>query len=200
MRTFLRAATALLVGCSLITLLFTPYAQTNAAADSLSDSVFRLHIIANSDSVEDQRVKLLVRDALLNYEATHMRGAADRDAAREALMADGEALLAVAENTLKENGFCYGAQLYVGTFAFPERVYFEKTYPAGDYEALRVVLGSGQGKNWWCVMFPPLCILELPNGEIDVERLQLDSLLLKLIKEADGGKLWKKITGLLQTS
>ena len=197
---FLRTATALLVGFVLVTLLFIPHTQADTADNSLYNSVFRLHIIANSDSPEDQHVKLLVRDALLNYEATRMRGAANREEAKEALMADGESLLAVAENTLRENGFSYGAQLYVGTFAFPERVYFEKIYPAGDYEALRVVLGSGQGKNWWCVMFPPLCILELPNGEIDVERLQMNSLLLKLIKEADGGKLWRKITELLQTN
>ena len=196
MRFFKRKALSLLLVISLLLLCF----NRNADCDSLYESVFRLHIIANSDSTEDQRVKLLVRDALLEYEARQMRGAADKRDAKQSLMADGEALLKIVENALQKNGFSYGAQLFVGTFEFPERSYSGKTYPAGDYEALRVVLGKGQGKNWWCVMFPPLCILELPNGDIDVEELQLDSLLLKLIKEADGGKLWKKIIDLLPTS
>lgn len=201
MRISVRMLSVFLLVCTLFSLCFASAGAEKAPEDnSVYDSVFRLHIIANSDSAEDQRVKLLVRDALLEYEARHMRGASDREQAKSALMMDGEALLETVEKTLRENGFSYGAQLYVGTFAFPERSYAEKTYPAGNYEALRVVLGDGQGKNWWCVMFPPLCILELPNGEIDVERLKLDSLLLKLIKEADGGKLWKKITGFLQTS
>jgi len=196
MRFFKRKALSLLLVISLLLLCF----NRNADCDSPYESVFRLHIIANSDSTEDQRVKLLVRDALLEYEARQMRGAADKRDAKQSLMADGEALLKIVENALQKNGFSYGAQLFVGTFEFPERSYSGKTYPAGDYEALRVVLGKGQGKNWWCVMFPPLCILELPNGDIDVEELQLDSLLLKLIKEADGGKLWKKIIDLLPTS
>lgn len=197
MRVFAQRFFAVLLACTLI---LPCLAAAGAKPESPYESVLRLHIVANSDSAEDQRVKLLVRDALLEYEARHMRGAADREAAMAALMADGEGLLKVAEGALNNNGFTYGAQLYAGTFPFPERSYGGKIYPAGDYEALRVVLGSGQGKNWWCVMFPPLCILELPNGEIDVERLKLDSLLLKLIKEADGGKLWKRITELLQTS
>lgn len=170
------------------------------SSSELYGSVLRLHILANSDSAEDQRVKLLVRDALLEYEAQHMSLASDKAAARQALMADGAALLRVAEEALAQNGASYGAQLCIGTFAFPARSYGGATYPAGDYEALRIILGDGAGKNWWCVMFPPLCILELPDGEIDVEGLKLDSLLLKRIKEADGGKLWKKITELLQIS
>jgi stage II sporulation protein R len=196
MRFFKRKALSLLLVFCLLSLCF----NRNATSDSPYETVFRLHIIANSDSTEDQRVKLLVRDALLEYEAQHMSGASDKRDAKQSLMSDGEVLLEIVENALQENGFSYGAQLCVGTFPFPERSYSGKTYPAGDYEALRVVLGKGQGKNWWCVMFPPLCILELPNGDIDVEELQMDSLLLKLIKEADGGKLWKKIIGLLPTS
>ncbi|HWR20079.1 MAG TPA: stage II sporulation protein R [Clostridia bacterium] len=196
MRFFKRKALSLFLVFSLVPLCF----NHNAASDSPYQSVFRLHIIANSNSTEDQQVKLLVRDALLEYEAQHMRGATDKQDAKQSLMADGEALLSIVENALHQNGFSYGAQLCVGTFPFPERSYSGKTYPAGDYEALRVVLGNGEGNNWWCVMFPPLCILELSNGEIDVEELQLDSLLLKLIKEADGGKLWKKIIDLLPTS
>ena len=198
MRVLIRLVSVSLLLCVLFTL-FLSVSHGLGADDDPTKSVLRLHILANSNSEEDQRVKLLVRDALLNCISSNMQGAADRDAALLALMVNGGALLDTAEKTLRENGFSYGVQLYAGTFPFPERTYGDTTYPAGNYKALRVVLGGGEGKNWWCVMFPPLCILELPNGEIDVERLKLDSLVLKLIKEVNGGKLWKKIAGLLQT-
>ncbi len=198
MRVLIRLVSVFLLLCVLFTLCFSA-SRGLKADDDPTKSVLRLHILANSDSEEDQRVKLLVRDALLSCMSSNMRGAADRDAALLALMENGEALLDTAEKTLRDNGFSYGVQLYAGIFPFPERTYGDTTYPAGNYEALRVVLGGGEGKNWWCVMFPPLCILELPNGEIDVERLKLDSLFLKLIKEVNGGKLWKKIAELLQT-
>ena len=75
----------------------------------------------------------------------------------------------------------YGARLALGRYDFPERDYGGALYPAGEYTALRVVLGEGAGQNWWCVLFPPLCILELPDGEIEDEEMQ--SLILKLWKE-----------------
>ena len=156
--------------------------------------VFRLHIIANSDSPADQAVKLAVRNAVL--QAGRACGASGSHSAAEAeatLLKNGAALLHAAESTLCSRGFPYGAQLVVGEFPFPRREYAGKTYPAGRYRALRVVLGSGQGQNWWCVMFPPLCILELPDGEIDIEELELKSWLVEWIKGIDGGKLWKKL-------
>lgn len=165
-----------------------------AARETVYDTVFRLHVIANSDAAEDQAAKLLVRDAILDYERTRMQGVADSADAKRALMQDGGGLLSVVEQTLAEAGMNYGATLEVGTFAFPEREYGTAVYPAGDYSALRVVLGAGEGQNWWCVMFPPLCILELPGGEIDYEGLRTNSLLVKLLKSIDGGKLWNKIS------
>ncbi len=163
-------------------------------AQSIYDSVFRLHVIANSDTEEDQAAKLAVRDAVLEYERTRMADVKDAAEARERLMEDGAGLLATVEQTLAQCGMPYGATLEVGVFTFPERVYGDAVYPAGDYAALRISLGAGAGRNWWCVMFPPLCILELPGGEIDYEELRVNSLLLKLLKSIDGGKLWNTIS------
>ena len=109
-------------------------------------------------------------------------------------MEDGAGLLFAAEQALAECGMDYGASLEIGTFPFPQREYGAEVYPAGEYAALRVVLGAGKGQNWWCVMFPPLCILELPGGEIDYEELKTNSLLIKLLKSIDGGKLWNTIS------
>lgn len=177
-------------------LLFAPAAPTEG-----NENILRLHIIANSDDPADQRVKLAVRDAVLSLEAD-AADCADGGEAKTALMADGEAILETVERTLRENGMDYGAQLIVGVFDFPDRSYGEALYPAGRYEALRIVLGEGRGQNWWCVMFPPLCILELPGGKVDYEELDADfeigslklsSFIVKLLKSIDGGKLWKTL-------
>lgn len=118
----------------------------------------RLHVIANSDSEEDQAVKLKVRDAVLKAagELISVETAAE---ARGEIMRSGGALAEAAERTLRENGMDYGASLYLGRFDFPDRTYGNELYPAGRYEALRVVLGEGAGQNWWCVVFPPLCLV-----------------------------------------
>lgn len=144
------------------------------------EGVLRLHVIANSDSPADQAAKLRVRDAILAYEAGRLdtRSAAT---VRAGILADGAGLLRAVEESLRESGMAYGARLALGRYAFPDREYAGKRYPAGEYQALRVVLGQGAGQNWWCVLFPPLCILELPDGEIEGEEMQ--SLLLKLIQE-----------------
>jgi len=172
-----------------------------------NENIFRLHVIANSDSAADQAVKLAVRDAILEYEADLAACGSSREA-KAALMADGEGLLNIVESALREQGMDYGAQLMIGVYDFPDRQYGDTLYPAGKYEALRVVLGEGKGHNWWCVMFPPLCILELPGGKIDYEELdadfelsglKLNSFLLKLLKSIDGGKLWQRIQELAST-
>lgn len=146
------------------------------------EDIFRMHVIANSDSAADQAAKLAVRDAILDYE----RGTGDVGSAKEVkarLMDDGKGLCAAIDNVLHERGMDYSAELHIGTYDFPDREYGGKLYPAGRYQALRVILGEGKGKNWWCVMFPPLCILEDENGKIEDEA-KFDSLIMKLIREA----------------
>ena len=155
-------------------------------AEALSKRVLRLHILANSDSVQDQQVKLLVRDAVTAYQSAKMSAAENKAQAKAELMADGANLLTVVEGVLSENGCPYGATLYSGLYAFPDREYGEVSYPAGEYDALRIVLGEGKGQNWWCVMFPPLCILEKPDGKIEYEQFKFDSLLKKMFKRSEG--------------
>ena len=139
-----------------------------------SEGVLRLHIRANSDEAADQTVKLAVRDALLPlfYEA------ASYEDARDWVLHNGDVLQSCCESTLREAGFGYGATLYLGETDFPTRSYNGVCYPAGRYDALVVELGTGSGHNWWCVLFPPLCLVtkdgELPedleeNGELYFE-------------------------------
>lgn len=162
--------------------------QSSVSAYCNADSIFRLHIIANSNSAEDQAVKLEVRDAVLEYEAENL-DAVSAAKTREELMAHGAELLEIIEGVLRSNGFDYGAQMLVGTFPFPDREYNGVLYPAGDYDAFRVILGDGAGENWWCVMFPPLCILKSDNGKIDTdETIEFESVFVKLFKLLFGGK------------
>lgn len=146
------------------------------------EGIFRMHVIANSDSAADQATKLAVRDAILDYE----RGMGNVGSAEEVkarLMDDGREICTAIDKVLHERGMDYSAELHIGTYDFPDREYGGKLYPAGRYQALRVILGEGKGKNWWCVMFPPLCILEDENGKIEDEA-KFDSLIMKLIREA----------------
>ena len=117
--------------------------------------VLRLHILANSDSPQDQAVKLRVRDALLPL----FEAAASYDDARSFVLDHGAVLLDRCQTVLAAAGVPYGAQLLLGVSPFPDRTYNGTLFPAGPYDALQIVLGEGAGHNWWCVLFPPLCIV-----------------------------------------
>ncbi len=150
----LKTAALLLMAALLLT--------TNACAPA----PLRLHVIANSDSEADQQVKLKVRDAVLNVTKDGILECENAQEAKEYIEENLEIIVATANDTLEKNGFDYAAQATVGISHFPDKEYKGVRYPEGDYEALRVVLGDGDGQNWWCVMFPPLCISELePEGD-----------------------------------
>ena len=119
--------------------------------------VIRLHVIADGDGEEQQRVKLLVRDAIIADFAREFGGSEDIAAAAEAVKRSIPAIKATADRVLSENGASYRAQVFFVTERYPTRDYGEISLPAGEYSSLKVVLGSGSGQNWWCVMFPPLC-------------------------------------------
>lgn len=151
----------------------------DAAVIETADGILRLHVIANSDSAADQAVKLHVRDAILAC----MEPGATIEEAETFVREHGDALLRAAEETLRAEGFDYTAQLMLGQFDFPDRTYGDTLYPAGEYEALRVVLGSGGGQNWWCVLFPPLCIVTEDIEELpDMEDLTFKSSILEWLR------------------
>ncbi|MBQ2903959.1 MAG: stage II sporulation protein R [Clostridia bacterium] len=137
--------------------------------EKIRDSVLRLHILANSDSPEDQQVKLMVRDALLASGTEIFSGKTNVSDAEEILSNEKEKLVETANKVLKENGFDYIAKIGFAEEYFTTRTYEDYTLPAGKYRAIKVVLGEGEGHNWWCVMFPPLCLpAAAGNTEIDL--------------------------------
>lgn len=144
-----------------------------AACETLPQHVLRLRVVANSNGEEDQQVKLLVRDAVLEAAAPWLEGAATREEATSRVCAHLQAVAARANAILGEEGFSYGATAQVAEEFFPTRQYQGFRLPAGRYLTLRVTLGAGEGRNWWCVVFPGLCLpaagedplLALPEGE-----------------------------------
>lgn len=123
----------------------------------LADRVVRLHVLANSDSDEDQALKFQVRDQVLERATGILETAGNRAEAEEALRAELPELERVAEKEIRARGYTYSVTAELTEATFPTREYEDFTLPAGDYLALRVVIGAGEGQNWWCVVFPPLC-------------------------------------------
>ena len=129
--------------------------------------VLRLHVIAASDSEADQAVKLMVRDAVLREGAAIFDGSVTAQEARERLTPYLGRLEKAADRVLRDNGFPYTATAQLVYEYFDTRAYGDVTLPAGQYRALQIVLGEGAGKNWWCVMFPPLCLPAVTGEEDD---------------------------------
>lgn len=129
-----------------------------------SQGLIRLHVLANSDSPEDQQLKLKVRDAILAYLSPQLEQAGSSDSARSIILNNKDKLVEIAQQVIKENGADYSAQLEMGMFDFPIKSYGDLILPAGKYEAVRILIGAAQGKNWWCVLFPPLCFIDITNA------------------------------------
>lgn len=135
-----------------------------ADRQNLNENVIRLHVVAASDSEEDQQIKLQVRDALIETLQPGMDGLADADAAKEYLMSRLEDLEETANRILTEAGSEDQATVTLAKEAFSTRDYDTFSLPAGVYESLRVTIGQGEGRNWWCVVFPSLCLPATSEG------------------------------------
>ena len=153
---------------------FFPFA---AACGQLPRDVVRLHVVANSNGAEDQAVKLLVRDAVLEEAARWYQGAGSMEEASSQLCTHLQSIAGAARQVQGEQGVGYSATAQMTEMYFPTRDYGDFRLPAGRYRTLRVTLGEGAGKNWWCVVFPSLCLpaatqeealLTLPEGERQV--------------------------------
>ncbi len=152
----------------IVSLIFSVF-SFGADCNNIRDNIVRLHILANSDSEKDQAVKLDVRDELLRSGSELFGGSVTPDIAQAVLENKKDELIAVANKTLKEKGFEYEAKVYFVKEYFATRSYENFTLPAGEYSAVKVVLGDGEGKNWWCVMFPPLCLpAAVKNEPVDI--------------------------------
>ena len=153
------------VACGLVFAVLLSICGFSAHCERIRQSVFRLHILANSDSQEDQACKLAVRDRLLREGDLIFDGARSESEAAALAAERLPQLQAAAQDEVYRQGYDYPVRVEVARCYFETRVYEETTLPAGEYEALRVVLGDGAGHNWWCVMFPPMCLPAAQESE-----------------------------------
>ena len=136
----------------------------SAVSSDIANSVFRLHVIANSDSTEDQNLKLKVRDELLAYMNDVSKNCTSKEEVMEMAKENINKLKEIATKVINDNGFSYNVDVQVGVSDFPTKYYGDIALPAGTYDALRVKIGNAKGQNWWCVMFPPLCFVDVSSG------------------------------------
>lgn len=128
------------------------------------EGIIRLHVIANSNTVGDQALKLKVRDAVIAY-MDDQQDLTTVSETREFLKGDLNRLETIANGIIASEGYDYTADANIGVRYIPEKTYGDITFPAGNYEALNITLGEGDGENWWCVLFPPLCLLDEGTAE-----------------------------------
>ena len=145
------------------------YAKEKRLKEGISESVFRFHVIANSDSEEDQEIKIKVKESILNYLNNEIVNLDNLDDTISFLKSEQENIKNIAQNELEDSGFYYGAEVFMVHELFPKRTYGDLTMPAGEYDALKIVLGDGEGENFWCVLFPPLCYVDASLCEVSEE-------------------------------
>ncbi len=145
------------------------YSYVNAVSTHIENSVFRLHVIANSDSTEDQNLKYIVRDKVLEYVNTISKNTNSKEEVINLITENIDEIQKVAEQTIYDNGYNYSVKLNIGNFSFPTKTYGDISFPAGFYDALKIEIGKAQGQNWWCVMFPPLCFVDVTSGVVPDE-------------------------------
>ena len=154
----------LLLSLFTIFVFFSAFSYVEAVSEEISNSVFRLHVIANSDSEEDQNLKYEVRDSLLKYMNSLCSGIFSKEEAINIAQEHIQDFENIARAIILDNGYQYNVSVEVGQYNFPTKQYGDVSLPSGIYDALKVNIGSASGNNWWCVMFPPLCFVDVSSG------------------------------------
>ena len=170
--------------------------------ECLSGKLLRLHVVANSDSDADQALKLEVRDAVLDCAAGYLENVSDVRAAEQVLGAHLAELAGAGQAVVREKGYDYAVRASLGTSHFPTKTYDGFALPAGDYRALRVTIGAGEGRNWWCVVFPTLCVSAASEWQDTAVSGGLSEEDVRLMAEEDEGyvlrfkclELWDKLS------
>lgn len=149
---------ALMLTLTLIFTLLISYAK--AIGSDISNSVLRLHILANSNTDADQQLKLAVRDRVLTEAGDIFKNAGSAKESARLATENSELIRSISENEIKNRGFDYPVAVSVEEAAFPTRIYGGLALPSGKYTAVRIKIGEANGENWWCVMYPPLCFAD----------------------------------------
>ncbi|NLY42776.1 MAG: stage II sporulation protein R [Clostridiaceae bacterium] len=164
-----KALLAIAIGI-IITLFVSTY--SNAVQADLAHNLVRFHVVANSNSAEDQELKHRVRDRIIKEMQEQFEVSDDIESTKKIIRDNMQRIEEIARDEIRKSNKDYPVSVSLGNYPFPTKVYGEITLPAGKYEALRIVIGEGEGENWWCVLFPPLCFVDATHGEMPEESKQ----------------------------
>ncbi len=171
---------ALVIGMIVtFTTAFTTRNYTNEISTDIANSLLRLHVRANSNSEEDQKLKLKVRDAILKEFKYELSNSQSKEELIKTINKNEDKIIKVAKDVIEKNGYNYDVNLRIDETYIETRQYGDVYLPAGIYDALIIEIGSGEGDNWWCVLFPPLCYVEPTQSISDRDREILKSKLTK---------------------
>lgn len=162
---FLGVMSLFIVGSSLNTRQALGVIDENIVED-ISEKLIRFHVLANSDSDIDQDLKLNVKDEVLKYISPILNESQSLEESREILKREDKNIIKIAEDYIKSQGFDYTVETTLTRENFPVKEYGNIVLPQGEYEAYRILIGEGKGQNWWCVMFPPLCFIDVTKGQV----------------------------------
>lgn len=150
------------------------HVKGNNVQEDIASKIIRFHVIANSDSKNDQALKLKVRDKVLEYMQPKLKKSKSIDESRKIIQQNNEEIIAIANRVIKENGYNYSVRSTLSNENFPIKTYGNITLPQGRYEAYRIIIGNGEGQNWWCVMFPPVCFVDITKGEVSYKQTEAE--------------------------
>lgn len=162
-----------------VRLLLTADRAAEAVREDLSSHILRFHVLANSDSEEDQALKLSVKEAVLSYLEEALPAEADLEATKAFIASHEDELRSVSLSVIRGAGYSYDVTILLEPWYFPTKTYGDLTFPCGTYDALRILIGEGEGKNWWCVLYPSLCFVDgtcavVPEGSRNQLKTVLD--------------------------
>ncbi len=146
--------------------------EEQISIEEISEKLIRFHVIANSDTKEDQALKLKIRDEVLKYVQPLLKKSKSIEESRIILNEENKRILDIAKTVIEKNGYDYSVESTLSKEYFPVKSYGNITLPQGEYEAYRIIVGTGKGQNWWCVMFPPICFVDITKGQVAYEETE----------------------------
>jgi stage II sporulation protein R len=172
MKKFILTSVAIIIIIAMV--LNTKNISGKASQSDVAGKLIRFHVIANSDDKVDQDLKLKVRDSVLEYVSPKLINSKDIEESRKIINNENKNIKKIAEMVINKNGFKYSVATTLSKEYFPVKTYGNITLPQGEYEAFKILIGSGSGQNWWCVMFPPLCFVDITKGDVAFEETERD--------------------------
>lgn len=158
---------SIIVGLTYTTVTAKPNHDMQTIQSGISKKIIRFHVIANSDSKNDQELKLKVKEAVVQYTEICLKDSESISQTEDLLLAERDNIAAIAKNVITENGYDYEVNVELTDTYFPTKSYGTYTFPPGTYRAFQIKIGEAKGQNWWCVLYPPLCFIDISHGIVD---------------------------------